>query len=149
MQTDDLARWVNEIYGELMDLKNKLFGGSVFDPDKYEYITPFLDLSSIQSVAILNHEGQYLHTAEEPVAVVLSITSHSDLCNIFIQDDSTPANDLRVARMPGVDTPYVVGPYYLEAGQSIRIDTEGTITNSMIYIAPLEKSHLQEHEIQT
>lgn len=146
MQTDDLARWVNEIYGELMDLKNKTIGGSALE--KYDYLMPFMDLSQLPSGdSIRNHTGAYTYTATKPIAVILTLVV-SDPCIIKLREGT--GQPVRVAITPEISYDQIFGPYYLDTGQSLIIDPDsetGAISYADLYVYDVKTAHLQEHVV--
>lgn len=146
MQKDDLARWVNEIYGELMDLKNKLVDGSTLK--KYDYLTPFMDLSQIPSGdSIRNHTGVYTYTATKPIALILKLVL-SDPGVIKLREGT--GQPVTIAVTPEISYDQIFGPYYLDTGQSLIIDPDGE-TGSIEYadltVYDVKPAHLQEHVV--
>lgn len=144
-------QWIEELDAAIERLKkrvDKIVAGGGYDPERYLYNTPFLDYAAHDTTLIVNHEGDYVYTATGPQAVVLEVVTRSDTCYVMLQDtDSITANAIKVKIVRTNDPPSVVcGPYYLEAGQVLKVQTEGTLTGSALTVIPVKTSQLQETE---
>lgn len=149
MQQTSLGRWVDELAASIESLEkrvDKIIAGGGYDPESYVYNTPFLDYANKNTSLINNHEGDYVYTATGSQAVVLELVTRSDLCYVLLQDtDSVTANSVKVGTVRTTDpTSVICGPYYLEAGQVLKVQTEGTINGSALSVIPVKTAQLQE-----
>lgn len=152
MQTDDLARWVNEIYGELMDLKNKMNsgGGTAFNPEMYDYITPFMEVVSDPFTVQAADDGITSYVATADCYTVSSVFCDSGDAYIVVY--SPGAGDTWIDSVIMYEQPAGSGihkfVFPLKAGQKIRIvNPDAAESGTVITVYPLIKAHLQEHVV--
>ena len=149
MQTDDLARWVNEIYGELMDLKNKINSGGGFDPSAYVYNTPCIDLDGTITTLYRDERDIIEYTATAPCAVIFRVkidgTAHPTINQAYVTLTSTSAGSATLRYPNYTQSDYLCGVLYLAAGQTIT--AEFVDNGSDFKICPIIQQHLQEHVV--
>lgn len=130
MTQGNLGRWIEELDASIERLKrrvDKISAGGGFDPSAYVYASPFLDFTDQTTTNVIDHEGDYIYTATDQCAVVVFLMSHTDTCYIHLKEsNSAEAASAQVCILD--DSAAMAGPFYLDEGQALRINTVGTIT---------------------
>lgn len=147
MTAGNLAKWIEELdsaHEKLEKRVDKIVAGGGFDPSAYVYTTPFLDIANTSKTDLINHEGDYVYTATGQCAVVVFLMSTTDTCNIYLKaSNSAEASATEVNIILDSMQNAFAGPYYLDAGQALRLNTVGTIVGYIDTI-PVKTSQLQE-----
>lgn len=146
MTQGNLGRWIEELDASIEKLQrrvDKIVAGGGFDPSEYVYASPFLDFANQTTTNVVDNEGDYIYTATAACAVVVFIMSHTDTCYIHLKEsNSAEASSAEVCIIDDANTA-MAGPYYLDAGQALRINTVGT-TSGYIKQIPVKSAQLQE-----